>query len=203
MTVKVYLSEVSAFWTFERQEAVLAAVLPGAKVFRDVLDRRVRRAQSPASLLDREKLLRSTSSPDLDETVYVASLAVLAWSLDDLRTVLAVLARRGARLVSMDDGDPEDVPAAWQAASAKARRAAGGETGGNVTRRNMEAAYAPRVKAIAQRWGDSAYSTAELLREAGVSRNTAIKYIGTTRGDAIRKEAARLKRKAKKENKDA
>jgi hypothetical protein len=198
MTVTVYMSEISPYWTFERQKAALASVLPADRVFTDALDRKARRGHSAVELVERGQMLRPTRRLR-GEVVHVASYAVLAWSADDLLAVLAALKRRGARLVSAEDGEAEDVLAAWHAARTKSRHAGAVLRGGEVTKARKAAEYAPKVEAIRDRWGNPAYDTATLLAEAGVSRNTATKYLGILRGEAIRKEAARLKRKAKKE----
>lgn len=109
MAAHVYMSEISPYWTITRQEATLAAVMPGARVFRD----------AAADLADRARMLLPTSRTDPTEVVHVASLSVLARSAEDMRAMLAALTARGARLASAEGGEPADVLANWLAARNK------------------------------------------------------------------------------------
>jgi hypothetical protein len=198
MSERIYMSNISPYWTFERQEAVLGPRSPGATVFRDELDKKTRRGHSPAALVERGQMLRVTRRPDPEEVVRVASYAVLASSAGDFQDVLAALEQRGARLVSVDDGDVSDVLAAWHAARVKSRLAGASLRGGAVNKANIEAVYRPICEPFRERWGDPAYNAMDLAREAGVSMNTMVKYLGK-RGAALDANAARLRRKAKKE----
>jgi hypothetical protein len=77
MGSRIYLSDVSPWWTMEKQLAALAEVLSGATVFRDDLDRRQKRGHSAKDLPKRAAMLRVTTRPVVGETIYVASAAVL------------------------------------------------------------------------------------------------------------------------------
>lgn len=202
-----YLSEISSWWSIERQEAALGDLPSGAIVFIDRLDTRQRRAHQSASLLQRTECLRPTKRPARDEVIRVASPDVLAWSEEDIQAVLAAVAARGARLVAAEGSPVEDNPAAWVAAWSAARKRSRLEgaqlRGAAVSAARRSAVALAGVNRIKARWPlpSKQHSTAALILEAGVSLNTAVKHLGRrplaqhTRAIAEKAKATRARRK--------
>jgi hypothetical protein len=175
---KAYLSEVSPWWTMERQETALADVLLGARVFRDVLDVRACRSHQPASLVQRAAMLRTTTRGG-SETIHVASLAVLAWGEDDMRAVLAAMAARGAVLVS-SEGYQGDPLIAWHAARKRSRLEGAALKGSAVSAERRRAASMASARLIEDRWplSSTTHPTKVLLAECGLSLNTVKAHLG-------------------------
>jgi hypothetical protein len=204
MTARAYISNISPLWPVDRQEAALAAGVPGwpVPIYRDILPAKERQAHAPDSLPERAALIRAGRSRRGVLTLYVASLAVLARSVDDLAGIAAELQERGAALVALDiaadaSGMPADLAAAFKksrlrAAQAKAR--AIGSRNAAIKLSKKEAAL--RLKPF---WGLKEYKTADLLAREGITRNTANKHIGMTREQAIKQHEALLKRRVKRE----
>ena len=211
MSIKVYLSNISPLWPIERQEAALCDVLTGATVFREILPTRDRRAHRPAALIKRNEMLRVTRRP-AGETIYLASLAVLAWSADDLAQCLAAAMARNATVVALDIGlTIPPMPGAevlHQAilAFAESRRKSDairdGKAGAAVSASVRSAKADAAIERIKARWPlpSDAWSTADLVAEAGVSRNTVQARLGT-RPAAQKKHLAAIMRRSKKEAK--
>lgn len=217
MINRAYLSNLSPRWPFDKQEAALRAALEGwpkgVTVLRDDLDARARRAHNTASLAARESLLRPSQRKD-GETIYVASLAVLAWTIGDLMLVLTAAGMRGAAIVALDAGltiPPSDAASVLhQAAVAfEAARMADialniGEAGAKKSAERRADAAKAKTDALKEFWRlpSAEHSTADLLAQFDVSMNTAKKHLGV-RADAQRAyagaQAATSKRKAKKE----
>lgn len=206
---RAYLSNISPHWPFPKQEAALAAVVPnGSPTYRDTLSIARRKAHVAADLTQRTAMLRRTTRQADNETIYVASLAVLAWTADDLTGVLAAAAERHATVVVLDAGlsIPPDAPMAvvHQALQefARGRRRAYTELGRHAGGIISSQRRAERAKAgcerIADRWRlpTQDYPTPDLLREADVSRNTANQYLGR-RPDAQKKHRNALAQAAR------
>lgn len=187
---RFYLSNIRKGWPVERQEAALDAAAPGwrkATVYRDVLPPRKRQSHGPADLIERASMLRPTRRRSND-TVTVAGVAPLAWTLPDFLAVLTALAARGDTLTDLDSGlsVPPDATASviQQAADTfeRAIRRVGsyGKTGGQVSGERRSEVAKTACERIAERWKlpSEDYPTAALLAEAGVSRPTAIQYLG-------------------------
>lgn len=174
-----YLSEVSPWWSLDRQRQVLAERLTGAIVFVDELDRRERRAHQVASLVQRAQMLRPTARKGRGEAIHVASLAVLAWSAEDLLEVLNTIAARGATLVSATD--QEVSVAAWREARDRARherlQVAGAAVSAAKRRADTDAAIAEHVKPF---WHlpSADHPTAALIERAGLTLNTIKSRLG-------------------------
>ena len=195
--MRSYLSDLHAAWPIPRQEALLDAGAPGwraASVYRDTVTKGQRKARSVAALTQRATLLRPTRRQAADD-VYVAAWPVLAWTAADLLTVLAALSTRGATLIVLDTGT-KVLPTARAAELAevcqefeRACRRVGdyGKSGGIVSGERRAAAAKAGCERIKERWGlpSADYPTRALLDEAGVSRPTAIAYLGR-REDAQR-----------------
>ena len=192
MTIHVYLSNIAPGWPVERQKAVLAAQVPGwpeVPTFADVLPPAKRKAHSPASLIQRDELLRGTSRRENVEAIVVVSLACLAWEQVDFLHCVAAASKRGAIVIALDTGRriPPDASPAEIAEAAQEfvtqRRAAKGGNGGpagylvSAQRRSDEARAA--AMSIKDRWEQPTkdYPTDLLLAEADICRNTANHYL--------------------------
>ncbi len=180
MSKCAYLSDISPWWTMERQETALADVLPGATIYRDHLDARARRAHDPASLQARAGLLRPTQALARDETIYVASLAILAWSEDDMRAVLNAIASRGAKLVSSEGIDSDSLEA-WRQAKRQSRLEGAALRGSAVSAERRKAASLAGVALIKPFWPlpSKEYPTASLCEKSGLSLNTVKAHLGS------------------------
>lgn len=194
--MRVYLSNIRSQWPVDRQEKLLDEGAPGwreASIYRDVLSRAAIRRQ--AALPERDgTLLRSTRRVCADD-VYVASLSVIAWTPTDLIAVLMRLAARHERLVALAEDvtvEPAnaDVDAVRQAfASAVRRFSRHGVTGGEASGARRSADAKAKIEAMRPYWPmpSEEYPTAALCRQYGISRPTAILYLGS------RKEAQRAR----------
>jgi hypothetical protein len=194
MVNKVYMSNLSPVWPFAKQEALLAQAVPGwpkgATLYQDELSARSRRSHKPGDLDQRDAMLRPTGRRRGDEAVYVASLAVLAWTAEDMMEAITQAMARGATIHVLDAGliitpksDAATLHGAAKAfADGRRRRAAAeaGKTAGAISgqrRANMAKAAAESIR---REWSlpSEEYPTLDLLRAAGISRNTAILYLG-------------------------
>lgn len=206
---RAYISNLSEHWTLPKQEAALAAALPpGSPIYCDRLSTARRKARVPADLIQRASMLRRTKREPAGETIYVASLAVLAWTADDLSSVLAAISARHATLVALDTGltIPPDAPMAVVAGAmqqfARGRRRVqtelGRRAGGVISAAHRSARAQAGCAKIADRWrlATEDYPTPGLLREADVSRNTANLYLGR-RPDAQKKHRNALAQAAR------
>jgi hypothetical protein len=193
---KFYLSNIRPAWPFERQEALLDAKAPGWRsgaVYRDALSARKRQGHGAADLKQRETMLRPTRRP-AGEDVIVPALPVLDWSVRGLLAVLTALSERGSTLKSLDCGTivpPNDVGAAAAAVAEfeRACRRIGDprQSGGIVSGERRAARAKAACEALSPYWRlpSADYPTASLLKKYGVSRPTAIAYLGP-RGEAQR-----------------
>jgi hypothetical protein len=165
-----------------------------------------RQAQDPTALVQRENLLHLTSPTGDSEVIYVASLAVLAWSADDFMACLAAAAARGATIVALDSRRriepgaraPELAEAVREFIASKRRPQVGGWLIGaaaSVASRNRD--IEARLMLIADDWPRDDPPTPELLLRAGKVRagmqkatpmayQTAAKHLGK-RPEARRK----------------
>lgn len=193
--MKFYLSNIRPAWPFERQEAILDAKAPGWRgeaVYIDKLSARRRKAHGASFLTERALALRPNSRADGGE-FFVASLAVLDWSVRGLLGVLAALAANHMTLVSLECGTrvpPDDVAAAGSAVAEfeRAIRRVGDakKNGGLVSGGRRSLAVRARCEMIRERWGMEEWTTNALCAEARVSRPSAYKWLGD-RDDAKRK----------------
>jgi hypothetical protein len=133
-------------------------------------------------------MLRSTSRHTPD-AAYVASLAVVAWTLSDFLSVVAALSAKRTMVVSLDNGleipadaTPDQVAEAGRAFERACRRQHGepGERGGDVSGRGRGEAAKARCELIRERWAlpSEQHPMKALLKEAHVSMRTATKYLG-------------------------
>ena len=196
MRTRIYISEINPWWTIERQEAALADVMKGATVFIDRLDPRQRRAHRAEALDQRAVMLRPSTRHGSPERFYVASLAVLAWTEEDLLSVVQTIKERGSDLVSMSEKQVGDVVAAWKLARARARVSRVQLQGAAVSAANRRADSLVKWDMIKDRWHLKEHSGPKLLDEAKLTRNTvnAINN-GKTREVLIAQHERRMKRR--------
>src|SRR5262245_38148349 len=98
MPQKAYLSTISPRWPIERQHSILDLPVGTTTVYQDRVKLRRGQDLKPELLKDRAELLRPTARRNGSESIFVASLAVLAVNADDLNVVLAQAAERGATI---------------------------------------------------------------------------------------------------------
>lgn len=189
MLQKVYMSNISPHWTEPKQQATLASVLIGEhSLYTDTLPPAMRMGRDPASLAERASMLRPTAKAR-GEIINVASLAVLAWSPQDLTRVFSAAAERGATVLAHDinlaippNAEMSIVHTALEELARSRRRAQtelGRFAGGKISGHLRGEASRVACDKIAARWAlpTKEYPTDDLLAEAGVSRNTATKYL--------------------------
>jgi hypothetical protein len=209
MTKTAYLSNICPRWPIERQEATLANAIEGwpksVNILRDELTVRDRRAHKTDTLTGRAAMLRKSSRRDGGE-IYVASLAVLAWAVEDLLMCITSAAERRSTIVVLDADLHIDASAnaavlhkAIEAFAAGRRSRIAGEAGmlgGEVSGARRSAVAKTAAETIAYEWGQpgTLYRTKDLLARAGISMNTAKLYLGS-RPAAQRAVAAAIKRK--------
>ena len=200
MAVRAYISNIARGWPVAKQEAILADWVPGwpnVTVFRDILDARTRQAHQAVDLVNRAAMLRPTSSKLGGEVIYVASLAVLAWSKSDFTKVLSDTARRGATIQALDGADVPSAPG-FMAAKVEGSRRQARQNGTRIAADRRAAEAEAKAMPFKERWRDKTERTADLLAEMGLSRNTASKYLGR-RELVLKRVEAQLKRKARDE----
>ncbi len=192
MAVLTYRSSISGAWGPARQERALTGIAPGAVSFLDMAKG------------DRTQRAAMFGAARRGDIIHVASLAVLSDDESDLLELLGFLAEpsRGLQMVAAECGtviqpgsSRDTVVSAWKRARRLARARFAGEAGGAATRKLAMARTSDGAERIRSRWCDPRHETAALLREAGISRNTAQRELGL-RSAAIAAEFARLKRLA-------
>lgn len=165
-----------------REQLLKLATAPGGPVehYQDDLKPRALKAHSPLDLKERAELLRKTARRRNDETIYVASLGVLAWVAEDFMACLGAAGARHATVIALDTGRkiPPTASAAELAealseflASRRRHQTSGGRLAG------VEASRAIRMAETKQRaalievdWHGVDVPTADLLLRAGKER---------------------------------
>jgi hypothetical protein len=211
MSTRAYLSNLHPRWPFDRQERALSVGVPGwprgVAVYRDELTLSQRKRHMVGDLEGRITLLRQTTRGRRGgEGIYVASLAVLAWTLADLLECLTLAQSRGSTVHVLDTGlvlTPDAGPAALHQATkdfAAGRKSSSGMVGGEISARLRSEAARARAETIRAEWSlpSDEYPTLALLARAGLSRNTAKLYLGS-RSEAQRIHEAARKRRVKRE----
>lgn len=203
---RAYLSNINGQWPIERQEALLAEQMPGwPKVarYQDVLTPRQRQSHRPALLRERNSMLRATRRVNQEgERIYLASMAVFAWDGDDLETSLRAAWARNAVLMVADIGvkitSTEDARDLFRASRKKASIIARSKAGAAASAAIRRQPSDEGIERIKDRWGmpAKAWSTKDLLMEAGVTYNTVTARLGgremaQKRYEAAQKRAAR------------
>ena len=213
MNIKAYISPISPWWTEERQLQLLAERVDGwnrALVFRDDLTLTERRAHRPEALIARAQMLRPTQRRNA-ETIYVASLAVLAWSEDDYLAVLHAATARNAMIVAIDENvviqpHPKRVlwtgyVDAWKAARTKSRLEGAARRGAAVSaERRLERSKAG-IEKIKRFWAlpSKDYPMRKLEELSGLSWNTIKAHMPEPRAVAQHRRKQQEQRKAKKQ----
>jgi DNA invertase Pin-like site-specific DNA recombinase len=209
MATKVYRSNLFAWWRPDRQDAALDEYKPGwreLKVFsdNDLTDRELR--GSYQDRLTERAIIQRPSTRKTSDTILVASLAVLAKADADMHQLAKVLASQGAVIESAEDAttynpkQADKLIAAWSRARTKSRLEGAAKRGGQKSATIRKAASLEGAKRIWDRWKlpSDEHKTADLLAEAGISRNTMNAHYGCTREVAQHRYQASLKRKATK-----
>lgn len=190
MVPRVYLSNIAPHWPLGRQETLAAARVIGwpkeVSTFCDILRPSARKAHNPSSLIERKHMLRPTSRDTSNEKIYVASLCCLAWGVTDLTDFIAALMERGSTLISLDQ-EISLSPSSGAAiinravkefiASKRIANDGGGYMVGAVaSAKKRRMSVDEGVAKISDRWRlpSRDYPTADLLKEAGISYNTAV-----------------------------
>lgn len=186
MGVKVFRSTLT--WrTLEYQDSVLAPVVPGwPKVAVYTGDG------------DLPSLLRPTTRKTPD-SLYMASLAVLAKNEDDFKTHMKAFLKRNMQIIAIEDnwngGKLNMAVKEWKVARKKDH----GKHGGEKSAAKKKAETSKAIELIRDRWPlpSKEWATKVLLGEAGISLNTAKAHLGK-RPIAQYNYQAKMKRKANK-----
>ncbi len=176
---------------FDRQLEMLRAagvdVSDPKKLYVDRLTKAAVKRRDPASLKDRGDALNPRPGDLLNphregETIYVAGLRVLGWTMSDIARSLLAATRRKANVHCVDTGQTFSADMPGEALLEALASAEEAHRKGVVKERQARAttaserARAKRKKAaldkIRDRWHDRAYDTDELIKEAGLSRRT-------------------------------
>jgi hypothetical protein len=138
------------------------------------------KAHAPSSLADWANLLRPTSRRPNGETIYLASLAVLAWESEDFMGALAAAAKRHAAVVVLDTGrriEPDAGRPSWrrryrssERPDARSRLEMPGRPPQRRRWQKQRAELEERLALIREDWRRRDYSTEELLLRAGRKR---------------------------------
>lgn len=215
MKRKKYVSNILRQWTVEAQREALADVPGPVEGYEDVLAPRTLKAHSPADLKERAELLRKTGRRRGDETIYVASLGVLAWVAEDFMACMAAAAARNATIYALDTG--RSIPPTATAkelaealseflASRRRHQTTGGRLAGVNASRALRMEDAQKRKALIEAdWHGTEVPTSVLLDRAGKERRgrwvpmawaTAVRLMGR-RPTTEQFRKAEAKRKAK------
>jgi hypothetical protein len=196
MLAKVYMSNISPFWSFERQEQIIAPALAARgiserKDFADDLTVNERKAHHDEHLIHREQLLRPSTRRD-GGLIVLPSLAVFAWSVEGMMAGLTRAADNKATVWVVDADitlKPKADTKAWAKAAeafhaARRREQAGqrGKAGGiaSAAKRSKKEAAESIREAWALSEGEPGYEkTAPLLERVGIRNySTAIGFLG-------------------------
>jgi hypothetical protein len=215
MSIRAYISNLHPRWPVDRQERSLSVGVPGwpkgVAVYHDDLTPSQRKRRAVGELEGRIALLRQTTRGRKGgEDIYVASLAVLAWTLADLLECLTLAQSRGSTVHVLDTGlvlAPDAGPTALHQATkdfATGRKSSIAMAGGEVSGRLRSEAAKAKALTIEAEWKlpSEDYPTMALLARAGISRNTAKLYLGS-RAEAQRVHEAAKKRRVRREMKNA
>lgn len=214
MSTRAYLSNLYPRWPFDRQERALSVGVPdwpkGVAVYRDEMTPSQRKRHMVGDLEGRIALLRQTTRGRKGgEDIYVASLAVLAWTLADLLECLTLAQSRGSTVHVLDTGlvlAPDAGAATLHQATkdfATGRKSSIGMVGGEISARLRSEAAKAKAMTIEAEWKlpSKDYPSPALLAKAGISRNTANLYLGK-RPEMQRIHEAARKRRDRRESKN-
>jgi hypothetical protein len=192
MADRVYISNISPLWPEARQEALLREAIrdypKGVNVYDDILTPRERRAHKPPSLVDRDLMLRPNSARR-SATIYIASLAVFAWTDADMLKCITAAASKGMTIRVLDvdltigpDAGAQVMSKAIEAFAAGRKRQTEfvrGQAGGKASAENREGKARAAAESIKAAWARRDERTPDLLARAGISLNTAKRYLGS------------------------
>jgi hypothetical protein len=183
MRNRAYISNIAKTWPVPAQEALLSGVVPDwpdASIYRDVLVPAKRRGQSREAMEARASMLRETRRKPIGETIYVASLPVLAWDVSDLTACLAAARARAATVIAVDAGlrippdagaDVLDEAVKLFLAKKRSAEAGGGRrVGAEASKRARMEDAQRRAESIRADWVRRDVPTPELLMRAGRQR---------------------------------
>lgn len=180
MKRKIYLSNILRQWSLADQRKALADIPAPVETYEDVLRPRALKAHSPSDLKERAELLRHTARRRGDETIYVASLGVLAWVAEDFMAALGAAAARTATVVATDTGrtilptaiasELAEALSEFLAARRRHQTTGGRLAGVEASRAVRMADTKERAALIADDWHGTEVGTGELLDRAGKVR---------------------------------
>lgn len=188
MATKTYFSNLAPSWPIAAQEKLLRRRLPDLNMKAahcDELRARQLRSRNPEWLGDRAALVRPTSRANGSMILHVATLAILAWRVDDFRRWAQQLADRGciieahaeAMTFDLANGGLEAAVAQFpisRTASGRLRGALSGAAASAATRNARSKAAADKIK---DRWGDPAHTALALCEEAGFTYHTMRRWL--------------------------
>ncbi len=216
MKRKIYLSNILRHWPVEAQRKALAGVEKPHETYEDILKPRHLKAHAAAALTERGMALRPTSRKGHEETIYVASLGVLAWVAEDFMAALGAVAARNASVVAMDTGrhisatatatELAEALSEFLAARRRHQTTGGRLAGVKASNASRKADTAARAALIAEDWRGVDVPTDVLLARAGrvpkgkrdkvaMAYRTAVLLLGR-RQTPKRMRVAKLKREA-------
>lgn len=218
MKRKKYLANILRQWPIEAQRTALANVPTPVETYEDALKPLALKAHSPADLKERAELLRPTGRRNSEETIYVASLGVLAWQAEDFMAALGAAAKRGATVSVVETGrviqptasaaDLADALSEFLAARRRHQTTGGRLAGVQASRDVRMADTKARAALIADDWHGVDVPTPELLDRAGKERRgrvvpmawaTAVRLLGR-RPTTEKMRAAAAKRMMERQN---
>lgn len=196
-----------------REQLLKLATVPApVEHYQDDLKPRALKSHSPVDLKERAELLRRTNRKQGAETIYIASLGVLAWVAEDFMAAMGAAAARNAAVTALDTGRTIS-PTATAAELAEAlsefltarrrHQTSGGRLAGVEASRAVRMADAAARKALIEEdWHGVEVPTADLLIRAGKMRRgrlvpmawaTAVRLLGR-RPTPAKMRAAKMER---------
>jgi hypothetical protein len=191
MATRIYFSNISPHWPFERQKKLAEEKVPGfpdgVTIFQDDLSAGQRKVHQESDLKERAQLLRASTRKG-GETIILPSLAVFDWTIAGMLACLTQAAARKA-VVRVLDADLEigikpspavlnKAIAAFHKARDRDRRMEPGKKGGQIS----GGARAAQAKTIALKykadWEASKKTSNAIAKESGLSVNTLKLYLG-------------------------
>lgn len=180
MKRKTYISNILRQWPIADQRKALADVQAPVETYEDVLKPRALKAHSPGDLKERAELLRRTARRRGEETIYVASLGVLAWVAEDFMVCMGAAAARNATIEVVDTGrtipptasaaDLAEALSEFLAARRRHQTTGGRLAGVEASKAARMAETRERAALIADDWHRTEVGTSELLDRAGKVR---------------------------------
>lgn len=191
---------------------------PDVAIYRDELTPRHRRSHSTEALTERATMLRPTHRRGGTETIYVATLAVMAWTPEDWMDAMAAASARNASVVALDSSRiiPPNAGAAdftealkeFMAGRRRSQTSDGRRAAAEVLAARRRVDVVARCKLIEEDWKGRVVATVDLLLRAGrtpkgrshvvpMAYATAVQILGK-RPTAQKMRDAKIKRYARK-----